>query len=210
MSIAFQRCRGWQPVDSVGAFCRGIGRSRAPSVGRSYRYSARSAWFDWNVRLAGPKNALPIVLQTLGRTLPQEPSRHGSRNPEPPHDEWCKSAHNRFSASSTTSIPAIGIGRARMGIAEKGAATIFRFEGELSLGGPRSALFSQDDPISQWTESGVHELGAFFGPGAPISGGGATRLAETIPKALRWVAIVDLRMKLRFRLSASAREGAVQ
>jgi hypothetical protein len=72
----------------------------------------------------------------------------------------------------------------------------------LSLGGPRPALFNRDGPIPQWTESGADELRAIFGPGAVISGGaGATLLAETTPKALRWVTIVDLRMKLRFRSS---------
>jgi lipopolysaccharide/colanic/teichoic acid biosynthesis glycosyltransferase len=74
--------------------------------------------------------------------------------------------------------------------------------GELSLGGPHSVLFNQDDLIALRTKPGVNGLRPIFGPGTVISGGRErTLLAETTPKALRWVTIVDLRMKLRFRSS---------
>ena len=83
--------------------------------------------------------------------------------------------------------------------------------GELSLGGPHSVLFNQDDLIALRTKPGVHGLRPIFGPGTVISGGRErTLLAETTPKALRWVTIVDLRMKLRFRSSPPAREGAIK
>jgi hypothetical protein len=38
----------------------------------------------------------------------------------------------------------------------------------LNLGGSHSALFNQDDPIPQGTESGVHEMREIFGLDARV------------------------------------------
>jgi hypothetical protein len=66
-----------------------------------------------------------------------------------------------------------------MGFAGNGAAVVFRYEGELSLGGPRPALFDRDGPIPQWTESGADELRAW---GAHFWRGGSARVLPKPPE----------------------------